>query len=244
MFAAYVALILAVPAPKLPDGVSLECKIHRTYIGAILDFEYSLTIGGPDKKTWRYEMIDRQILLPNPVVTTTEGTYDVDGEIALFTVAATDKTPAARFGVNFRRQDKEVFFDAFFPGKDGRMTYARQWHENRKDRWQLVESLTLSFIAPDAKSLPKTWEAHFRGEHAVIAEDGTFKKTAIDRREGYKEHSPKYYARTGDGAVPWWLSPEMLFDVRDGRVVRASFRPPTLYDANGFHPRLHVRPGK
>src|SRR5687768_5933866 len=108
LFAA--GLLCAVPAPTLPALPSLECKIERSYIGAILDFEFSLVIDGPDKRTWKYHLINRDLTLPAPLTTTVEGAYEVEGNVALFTVFGKDKTPAARFGLNYQRHGKEVFF--------------------------------------------------------------------------------------------------------------------------------------
>lgn len=242
MFVTLLAgFLISVPLPKLPEQPSLECKIHRSYIGAILDHEYTLTIDGPDKKTWQYRFEDRNVTLPAPVKTVTEGTYEIDGGVALFTVLK-DKAPQARFGLNFRREDKEVFFDAFFPQKDSRMTYTRRWYEKDKDGFRLVESLTLTFAAPDPKTLGKVWDIHYQGEHVSADADGKLKKVEINHKEPYEQYQPNHYARKGTAAPPWWLTPEMLLVVREGRLVRVQRGHPTINDANGFHPSMAERP--
>ncbi|MFO0967719.1 MAG: hypothetical protein U0793_19325 [Gemmataceae bacterium] len=216
-----------VPAPeRLPEKApSLACKIVNSYIGNVVDFEYTLEI--KDKApVWKYTAIDRSFRgLPfKPTKLTLQGEYEVQGDLAFFTVTSGG---AGKFGLNFQRVKETIFFNRFFLQPDGRLAYVRQWFARRDGAWQPSRLVRLSFAPPDPKALKDDFGAVVTGQDVRWDDAGKQTVAPITLKLRYKRRDGLYFALEGDNPLAKTL-PEvapliavLLLRIEDGRVISA-----------------------
>jgi hypothetical protein len=212
----FLTCCLAVPVPErgVEKTPSIACKLENSYIGNVIDFQHTLEIRDKD---WSFVVLDRSVGLPVPRKTTTAGSYEIRGDLAFFTV---DAGGEGKFGINFRRIKGVMYFDRFFPGDDGRLSYARQWFTQRDGKWVPLELRRLFFVAPNLKAVGHTLDLHFEGERTLWNDKGEPSTTRIDAKVAYKalEGTNRFAVA---GKLPSFLPGDLSFSVDDGRITMA-----------------------
>ena len=235
-----VASLSVLPAGK-PD---ISCELSGMYTGNAISPVFKLKIGSPPKSEWSYSTSDDMFGTQKPsLVTEYRGTYEIDGDLAVFTgEEAGDKKRAIRFGLNFGFPDGKVAFDRFFPNAKGEFSYHRKWFRQKGKEWLPAEEWQLTLTLPE--EVPETLEVHCKGRHVRWDADGKRSEEPIDVKLRYKRSSTDWYtlekpAEQKQTALPG----ELILERTKGKVVSITWSNRYIGDLRGFHPGAAERVG-
>jgi hypothetical protein len=234
------ASLLAQPA-KEPD---ISCEQSRSYIGNAISPVFTLKIGGPRKPEWSYSVSDDMFgTAKPPLVTEYRGTYEIDGDLAVFTgEQAGDKPRAIRFGLNFGFPDGKVSFDRFFPNAKGEFSYHRKWFRQKGKEWLPAEERQLTLTLPE--EIPEALEVHCKGRRVLWDADGKRSEEPIDVKLRYKRSQADWYTleKPEEQKQPA-LPGELILERAKGKVVAITWSNRYIGDLRGFQPGAAERAG-
>lgn len=231
------AALLAPPA-KEPD---LSCELSGHYTGNAINPFFKLKISGA-KKEWTYSISDDMFGQQKPPLTTEHrGTYEIDGDLAVFTgerVGAKDgdEGAAVKFGLNFGFPDGNVSFDRLFLNAKGEFTYARKWFRLKGRERVPAKELRLTLALP-AGDLPETFEAAWKGRTALWDKDGKRSEEEIDAKVRYKRSGSDVYVLEEPAEQKAWCPGELVLERARKKVVSITWYNRYIGDLSGFHPR-------
>jgi hypothetical protein len=231
---------------ELNEGIAVSDK--GNYIGNLISPSFTLNISGDAEKTWKYTFVDNKSgFVKNPPMAVSEGSYQLDGDLAIFTgKSLLDGKPKAeefRFGINFGHVGKEVRFNRLLPTADGKqLRYHRKWFKKADKGWQPALELVLTMPAEPPGKDAKTWEVKFKGERTIWTEGGK-KVEPVEVAFVYKRDAyVKAYYYMDKRPSPAWLPQEIYPEVLNGRLVSVMTAAPIIGALRGFHPGLAALP--
>jgi hypothetical protein len=239
--------LLASDAAAKPDEVpDLSCEASGNYIGNAISPVFGLKIGPPHKREWSYTSSDDMfgMLLP-PRVAKYSGTYEMDGDLVVFSgkltdgrpvVAAGDQPRGLRLGLNFGFPDGKVAFNRFFPDARGELAYYRKWFRKEGQEWRPAEERRLT-LTPPPKEPAETWEVVWKGERIRWGAAGKAAREAVDLRLTYKRTQTDGYHLAKPAERKWeWLPGDLLIERVKDKVVSVRESNPYVGELRGFHP--------
>jgi hypothetical protein len=227
-------LPLAEPARE-PD---LSCEVSGHYTGNAISPVFRLKIGPPRNPRWTYSTSDDMFgTLKAPRAVEYQGSYEIDGDLAVFTgEPAGDKTRAVRFGLNFGFPGGEVTFDRFFPDARGGFSYRRKWFRPRGGGWRPAEERRLTLSLPTEEPA-ETLEVACKGQRLRWDAEGKRAEEPVDLRLRYKRSQADWYVlEKPAGRKGEWLPGELILQREKGKVVSLSWSNRYVGDLRGFHP--------
>jgi hypothetical protein len=222
-----LAASLSAQPAKEPD---IRCELSGSYIGNAISPFFKLKIGGPPKREWTYSSSDDMFgLLKPPRTVEYRGTYEIDGDLAVFTGELVgEKAKAIRFGLNFGFPDGKVAFDRLFPNAKGEFTYSRKWFRQKGKEW-----LTLTLPAGE---LPATFEAGWKGQSVRWDANGKRSEESIDAKVRYKRSQTDCYVLEKPAEQKAWAPGELVLERAKEKVVAITWYNRYIGDLRGFTP--------
>jgi hypothetical protein len=243
---------LAASADEPAERPDVSCELTGSYTGNAISPTFKLKVGPPGKRDWTYTHSDDMVgRLKDPWVAEYRGTYEIDGDLVVFTGEPVMKRPAAavdgkshelRFGLNFGFPDGKVAFNRFFPDAKGAFTYHRKWFRKEGKEWRPAEEWRLvlpSLPAEDAA----IWDIAWKGERVRWGADGKKNVEPIDVRLRYKRHQPDWYRPEklpeGEGLS---MPGDLIFQRGKERVGAIHQSNMYIGDLRGFNPEYAKLP--
>ncbi|MBY0460206.1 MAG: hypothetical protein K2V38_23060 [Gemmataceae bacterium] len=221
------------PTPT-PD---LSCEVAESYIGNAISPIFKLKIGPPAKPEWTYTSSDDMFgLLKKSKVVEYRGTYEFDGDLAVFTGEEVgEKQRPIRFGLNFGFPDGKVAFNRFFPNDRGELTYHRKWFRKDGKNWLPAEERRLTLPPPEENA--ETWEVACKGVRILWGADGKKTEEPIDVRLTYKRKQTDWYSleKLQEGKLAW-LPGDLILQRTKDKITSAHESNLHIGDLRGFYP--------
>jgi hypothetical protein len=237
---------LAVSADEPAQKPDVSCELAGSYTGNAISPYFKLKLGPPGKPDWTYTSSDDMFRqLKDPRVAEYRGTYEIDGDLIVFTGELLTKRPAPaagdqphglRFGLNFGFPSGKVAFNRFFPDAAGGFTYHRKWFRKEGKEWRPAEERRLTLPASPGEGA-ETWDVAWKGERVRWGADGTKAVEAVDVRLTYKRSHTDWYRpeKLPDGKW-FWLPGDLILHRDKGEVVSVHESNASVGDLRGFHP--------
>lgn len=245
MLSALALHILAASLPAQPaEAPNIGCNLSGHYTGNAISPFFELKIGSPPKSEWTYAISDDRFGMQKPPrVTEYRGTYEIDGDLAVFTGERVgQKDGAVRFGLNFGFPDGKVAFDRFFPDAKGEFSHHRKWFRQKGKEWLPAEERRLTMSLPE--ELPETLEIGWKGHRARWDANGKRSEEPIDVKVRYKRSQTDCYALEKPAERKWeWLPGELVLEFAQKKVVAVTWYNRYIGDLRGFHPGAAELPG-
>jgi hypothetical protein len=245
MFTTLLGLLLACPCADPAKEPDLSCELFGHYTGNAISPFFTLKVGKPQKPNWTYTTSDDMFgQLKNPLVVEYRGTYEIDGDLAVFTGEQVGgERREIRFGLNFGFPGGKVAFNHFFPDARGDLTYHRKWFRKVGKEWRPAEERRLTLPAPPGGA-PETWEVAWKGQR--LRWDAAGKKTEepVDVRLTYKRSQSDWYRLEKPAEKKWeWLPADLILERAKDKVVSIRESNPYVGELRGFHPGYAELPG-
>lgn len=217
------------------------CDVSGHYTGNAINPFFRLKIDGPAARSWTYTYSDDRYGKAKDASDSRKGTYEIDGNLAVFTEKLAKPMPngatETRFGLNFGYPRGELTFNGFFPNERQEMVYRRKWFQNQKGIWEPSEELHLTLDCALPEGNPKSWEVTWKGKRTLWKESGKVKsEEPIGVTLKYQQYQAGYYY-VEKPPLAFWIPTDLILRGESGKIDSIAVTNGCIGDLRGFHPR-------
>ncbi len=216
--------------------IDISYNTYDHYQGNFTSPTWIVDITGPDQKTWKHiGMNDWSHTRIPPDRTEFAGTYEIEGDLAVFTGKKVAEFPAEssgdefRFAVNFGfppggYSGQRTAFNSFFPDKDGGLTLHRKLFRRMGGQWQPSQELLVTI--PGGGPQDEKWKIQVVGRFRQWDREGKMTEEVLDSVIDYKPWRPTLAASWAQWntmeRLPRWMPTDLVPFMHEGRMVMAA----------------------